>query len=304
MAPSARVAWPVLLALMGLTPALLLAQDAKIPSTTQQITPDLVRSKEAMVRRLLTDSPVAQRIVLSNSAEAKALFGRAQEQYSAASSALKTGDLARANDAFNDALWTVGKARQLVPDDANQKVEQKVRYNRLLESTETLKASYSRNLTRSKTVGAERELAQIESLVAEGKNLANTEQLTEAIRALERAEQMLTAGINRTLGSATLEYAEKFDSPADEFAFELDRNKSFADLVPLAVGELRPGEDAKRLIDRYIEQNRSLREQAQGEARLKDYAAALKTLKTGTSSLQRALLAAGLVVPQQEAKQE
>ena len=296
--------WPMLLALMELTPSMLLAEDTKLPATTQQATPELVRSKETMVRRLLTDSPVAQRIGLSNSEEAKALLGRALEQYSTAASALKAGDLAHANDGFNDALWTIGKARQLVPDDANRRVEQKVRYSRLLESTETLRTTYGRHLARGNAAGAERELAQIDSLMSDGKNLANIERLNEAIRTLERAEQMLMAGLNRTLGSATLEYTEKFDSPADEFAFELERNKSFAELVPLAVGELRPGEDAKRLIDRYIDQNRALREQAQVEANSKDYSAAIKTLKSGTISLQRALLAAGLVIPQQEAKQE
>lgn len=304
-ASSARMAWPMLLALMELTPTTVLAQEVRSPpSSTQQITAELVRSKETMVRRLLTDSPVAQRIVLSSNVEAKVLFGRAQEQYGAASSALKAGDLVRANDAFNDALWSVGKARQLVPDDANQRVEQKVRYGRLLESTDTLRASYSRHLARSRATGADRELAQIDSLMAEGRNLANTEQLGEAIRALEKAEQVLMAGINRTLGSTTIEYSEKFNSPAEEFGFELERNNSFADLIPLAVAELRPGDDAKRLIDRYVEQNRALRERAQSEAQSKDYAAALKTLRSGTSDLQRALVAAGLVVPQQDAMQE
>lgn len=303
MSASSRVALPLLLAMLELTPPLALAQE-KPATPAQQVTPELVRSKETMVKRLLTDSPVAQRIVLSGSDEAKALFAKAQEQYNAASAALKGGDLARANEAFNDALWSVGKARQLVPDNANQKVELKVRYQRLLESTETLRASYSRHAARAKSAGAERDLEQVDKLVADAKNYSNTEQLAEANRNLERAEQMLMAGLNRTLGSVTLEYAEKFDSPADEFNYELDRNRSFADLVPLAVGELKPGEDAKKLIERYVEQNRALREQAQTQAKSKNYTEAIKVLKNGTGYLQRALLAAGLVVPQQETKQE
>lgn len=304
MSRPARVALPMLVALVELIPTLSPAQETRSPVPAQQVTPELVRSKETMVRRLLTDSPVAHRIGLSNSAEAKSLLGHALDQYGTASAALKAGELARANDALNDALWTVGKARQLVPDEADRRVEQKVRYSRLLESSETLRTSYVRHSARGGNAAAERDLAQIDSLMSEGKNLANIEELTEAIRSLERAEQLLMAGINRTLGATTLEYAEKFDSPAEEFAYELDRNRSFADLVPLAVADLRPGEDAKRLIDRYVEQNRGLREQAQATSKSKDFATAIRTLKTGTGYLQRALLAAGLVIPQQEAKPE
>jgi len=299
-----RVAMPVLCALLEIGSTAALGQDGKPAPVAQQVTPELVRSKEAMVRRLLTDSPVAQRIALSGNPDAKALFSRAQEQYGAAAAAFKTGDLARANEAYNDALWTVGKARQLVPDDESQKVELKVRYGRLLESTDTLKASYARHAKGAKDGAAQRELAQIEAAIAEGKAFANTEQLHDAIRVLERAEQMLMAGINRLIGSATLDYAVKFETPAQEFAHELDRNKSFADLVPVALNELRPGEEARRLVERYVAQNVAMREQAQAQAQAADYASALKTIRNGSGYLQRALQAAGLVVPQQDPRQE
>ncbi len=304
MSHPARVALPMLVALVELFPTVSPAQETRLPVPAQQVTPELVRSKETMVRRLLTDSPVAHRIGLSNSAEAKALLGHALDQYGTASAALKAGELARANDALNDALWTVGKARQLVPDEADRRVEQKVRYSRVLESSEALRTSYVRHLARAGNAVAERDLTQIDSLMSEGRNLANIEKLAEAIRSLERAEQLLMAGINRTLGVTTLDYAEKFDSPAEEFAFELDRNRSFAELVPLAVADLRPGEDAKRLIERYVEQHQRLREQAQATSKSKDFATAISTLRTATGYLQRALLAAGLVIPQQEAKPE
>lgn len=299
-----RVALPVLCALLEMGSTAALGQDGKPAQIAQQVTPELVRSKEVMVRRLLTDSPVAQRIALSGNPEAKALFTRAQEQYGAAAAAFKAGDLSRANEAYNDALWTVGKARQLVPDDESQRVDLKVRYGRLLESTDTLKASYVRHAQSSKDSSLQRELAQIETAIAEGKTFANTEQLQDAIRALERAEKMLMTGINRLIGSATLDYAVKFETPAQEFAHELDRNKSFADLVPVALNELRPGEDAKRLVERYVAQNLAMRELAQVQAQAADFASALKTIRNGSGYLQRALQAAGLIVPQQDPRQE
>jgi hypothetical protein len=77
----------------------------------------------------------------------------------------------------------------------------------------------------------------------------------------------------------------------------MERNRSFNELVPVALSELKPNEDARKLIQRYVDQNRDLRVKAQGEAARQDYAGALKTIRTGTGYLQRALLAAGLVLP-------
>jgi hypothetical protein len=197
-------------------------------------------------------------------------------------------------------MWNIGRARQLVPDPAARQVEEKVRYARLQEGVESLRASYARHVSRLKgqpsAAGAERELKRIDAMVEEARTHINAEKVSDAVRSLEQAEKALLQGMNQVLGT-TVEYAEKFDSPAEEFAYELERNRSFVDLVPVAVAELRPGEDARRLIDRYVEQNRVMREQAQQQAQGKDYPAALKAIRTGTTHLQRALLAAGLVMP-------
>lgn len=274
------------------------------PPPGPEVTPALVRSKELMVQRLLTDSPAVQRIVNSENKEARELFQAAQGQYNGAAAAMKAGDLARANELLNEAMWTLGRARQLVPDDMNRKIEQRVRYGRLMASTEALRSSYRRHLARAKgvpagTVPASDELERIQSWMDEARAYADSEQLTEAIRSLEKAEQGLMAGLNSVLGSATLEYAHRFETQAEEFAWELDRNRSYGELVPLALGELKPTDDARRLVERYVEQSAALRSQAEQDAGRKDWDKALKAIRNGTSYLQRALLAAGLVVPQE-----
>lgn len=261
----------------------------------------VVRQKEALVRSLLGASPVAARIGASQSADAKQFFATAQDHYNQAVLHIQTGDVAKAEQFLNDAMWNIGRARQLVPDPAARLVEDRVRYARLLEGVESLRGSYGRHVVRLKgqaaAAGQERELQRIDALVEEARTHMNSEKAADAVRVLEQAEKALLLGMNRILGSATLEYAETFDSPAEEFAYELERNRSFNDLVPVAMSELKPGEDARRLINRYVDQNRAMRDQAQHEAQGKDYKAALKTIRTGTGYLQRALLAAGLVMP-------
>lgn len=267
----------------------------------------VVKQKEALVRSLIGNSPVAARIGTSQSPEAKQFFATAQDHYNQAVLHIQTGDLGKAEQFLNDAMWNIGRARQLVPDPAARQVEEKVRYARLQEGVESLRASYARHVGRLKGqpagAGGERELKRIDGMVEEARTHMNSDKVTDAVRTLEQAEKALLQGMNHVLGT-TVEYAQKFDNPGDEFAYELERNRSFVDLVPVAVVELKPGDDAKRLIERYVEQNRTVRDQALQHAQAKDYGAALKALRTGTGYLQRALLAAGLVMPKDAAAEK
>ena len=276
---------------------------AVAPAAATPSSAEVVRQKEALVRSLLGDSPLAARLNASQNADAKRFFATAQDHYNQAALHLQTGDTAKAEQFLNDAMWNIGRARQLVPDAASRLVEDKVRYARLLQGIDSLRASYARHLARAKERppggASERELERIDALLDDAKTQMNAEKAQEAVRTLEQAEKALLVGINRLLGSTTLEYAEKFDTPAEEFAYEVERNRSLSDLVPLALAEIKPSEDARRLITRYVELNRTMREQALHEAGDKDHKAALKSIRTGTGYLQRALQAAGLVMPKE-----
>jgi hypothetical protein len=270
----------------------------------QELSRQVVEQKEALVRRLLGDSPATKRIAASSNREAQALIEAAQRQHEKSMLLIKGNDLKGADGLLNDAMWTIGKARQLVPDPIERTIEQRVRYARMLEGVESLRASYQRNLARTNAtrqgVSVEGdELVKVDALVADARNSAGSERLDAAIRALGQAEQILMHGLNKMLGKATLDYARRFETVAEEFDYELDQNRSYAELVPVAIAELGSSEGAIRLAGRYIDTNRTLVRQAQEQAAKKDYQDALKRLRQGTSYLQRALLAVGLVVPRE-----
>jgi hypothetical protein len=143
-------------------------------------------------------------------------------------------------------------------------------------------------------------MVQVQALLDKARDHATAEHMVDAVRVLEQAERLLMRGLNHVLGAATLEYTQRFDSPAQEYAYELERNRSYRDLVPLALGELRPSPEARGLIERYVEQNRLALQDAGRQAERGNHAAALKGVLSGTGALQRALSAAGLVLPQEQ----
>lgn len=261
-----------------------------------------VQQKAAFVRRLLDDSPAAKRIQSSPDVQARSLFAAAQEQHRTALARLDSGDLAGADRLLNDAIWSAGRARQLVPDPMNRVITDRVEYARLVAGVEALRASYLRHLPRAQgRVGmaptADTELERVDALIEDARSLASAESFAQAIRVVQDAERGLVNGLTKLLGSSTLVYAERFETLQEEYAYELDRNRSYEELVPVAVSEMRPSADALRVVGRFVERNQALREQAQALAGRKDIRGALKTLRSGTEQLQRALANAGVIVP-------
>ena len=120
----------------------------------------------------------------------------------------------------------------------------------------------------------------------------------EANQALAQAERHVLAGMTRTLNATTLDYTVRAASPVEEFQNELARHKGLAELVPLAVRDLRPRPDAMALIERYGETSTQLYGQSLQQFQGGDIAQALTHLRNATLYVQRALLAAGLVAPQ------
>lgn len=270
------------------------------PATAAAPTRELVEQKRAFVDRLLGDSPVITRIAEGGNAQARELLSGARGQYSKAVAVLQSGDIPAADKAFNEAIWMIGRALQLVPDSRYQAIEQRARYAQLLASLESLQGSYRLHL--SHLGRAERDdgaWVKVSRLIDQARALAAADQVGEANRTLLRAESGLLAAFSGVLATTTLDYTPHFKEAADEYGFELDRNRGYGDLVPLAVAELKPSNDAMKLIGRYVESNQALRRMAQQQAAGKNFPEALKNIRAGTTNLQRALLAAGLAVPQE-----
>ena len=278
------------------------AAETRAPGSTVGVSRQLIEQKEALVKRLLADSSAVRRVEAGGNTEAKKQLAAAREAYGRAMSALRNNDLHGADRQLNDATTLIGKARQLTPDPATRNTEQRVRYAQMLESVESLRATYQRHLQRlrAQPAGAtvsDGPLAAVSRLIDAAKNHANAEQLEQANRTLRGAEKTLMVNISRTLGKRTVEYALSFETPKEEYSFELDRNRSYAELIPIALAEFKPDGEAIRQVNYFVETNRQMREMAQQHVAKNDYKEALAALRGGTGYLQSALTAAGLNVP-------
>jgi hypothetical protein len=265
---------------------------------------NVIEQKTALVQKVLSDSPVVQRVRASGNDEAVHALANAMANYLQAIALAREGRLGASEAAINDAMALIGRARQLVPDAATRLAEQRVRHAQLLESTVGMLASARRHMERGTAGGddAERvrgDLLRATDLVASARQFAAGERFDEANRALAAAEQAVLSALGRALGSATLDYTPRFESPAEEYRYEAERFASFRQLVPRALQELRPAAAAVRQTESYLAQGLQLREQAEQQSARGDAGAALRTIREATGWLSRALAAAGLVVQAQ-----
>jgi len=261
-----------------------------------------LEQKEALVRRLAFDSPAESRIAAGDSEEARTELRRARAFHARALALAEAGELGQARKELDAALVAIARARQLAPDAAARSREQGERFATRLRAAEALARSYESNLALARGLPADAaaedgRLVGARAGLEGARHLAAAGQAEQAAAALEGVERELMAGLNAALGSATLRYSRQFADPAEEYAFELARNRDYRDLVPVAIARLTPRREAVTLVERYVTRNARLVEAAAGHAAERRFAQAIDDLRSGTANLQSALAAAGLAMP-------
>jgi len=237
-----------------------------------------VMQKAAFVKRLIEAGQPAA----AADAGAAALYARALEH-------LERSEHGEADARLNEAIRSLQRARRPSPA-ATQ-------YAALVSSVETMRDTYARY------AGTKRDLHgtlvfEVNQALARARELQGADP-NAALRELARAEQTMTHALTDVLGSLTVSYAPSFAGPQEEFGFEEARYRAYAALVPAAVNELKPAPAALLLVQRYADSGQALAARAARAAGQGDWRAALESVREATTSVQRALGAAGLAVPEE-----
>lgn len=269
--------------------------------------PPTLDNKTRLLKLLLAKSPAVQRIPQSDNEQAKKLLASAQTLFAQAATAAGSGQIEQAARMLDQALLELVSASRLVPDPAQLLAQERMRYADLHETVRTFLSLYKGtraqpgfgNATPAAALDADRIQRQLEKAEA----LANGGHHTDANAVLDDAYKSVVTTLNNMLMAATIVYDQKFASPSEEFQHELARNRSYEELVPLALAQLNTSRESAQLSERYVQQSRELREVAQKQAAGSDFPAALKTIQDATGHLQRSLRVAGVSVPQSQESQ-
>jgi len=273
------------------------AAAAAAPKQAQQVSEAKVKQK-LMFADMMINGKGAKRVLASSNAEAKRLLAAAQKDLAASREKVRAGALPEALALADKAVKGVSAATRMVPNEDTQALDAQ-RYDELQHEVRDFEASYESNYKRIAKAGSvpqevEYDQALVARLKAEAEDLAAKGAYAKANAKLEQAQAIVTKAIHSMLDSKTLVYELKFDSPADEFDYELKRFTGYEELVPVAVEMKKPAAGALSLMDSFLEKARKRRDEAKDKAASGDYGAAIAMMQQATKTVRRALRMVGV----------
>jgi len=258
----------------------------------------LIASKLNLLESMIIDSSVAKRIESNGNEESKRKLYDARAALASAQLDLKDGRYSEAEGAINKGLRSLSAAAQAVTDLARKESVEKQRYTRLREQTmsyrDTVKSIFIE-------IGDARrpsvDMEAINDLVLSADGLANEGRYVDANTLLGRANNELEAAMISMRANQTLVHKLEFATPADEYAYEQQRNRAQVMLIDLLRKQRAINPAARGRIEKIVEENRTALAQAEkmvAEDRTKE---AIARLEQATAKLDAALRLAGVPVP-------
>jgi len=253
----------------------------------------LIEQKMRLVESLI-QSPAAKKAA----AESGGLVSEGEQLLREARQALAANDLDTAAKSLDAALKATSKASaRNAQGAAFSESAQRASLADLQEQVKTYRASIV-DLGRDSSKAAEAKslLAQVDSLAAEGDKLAQGQRLAEANKKFADAYKLAVEGLSRLRSGQTVTMSLKFDTPADEYAYEQKRYGSNEILVDMMQAEGKAQGSSAAMVTQFVGEARRLKAQAAQEASGGQHGVAVKTMEQAVQQLNRALQVMGVPV--------
>lgn len=258
-----------------------------------------VDERIANVERLLGQQSTAVRQIESNgSEEAAAGLARARDLLERARATSAAGDEEAAGRQLDQATRTMFDAVRVAGTPQALHDKREADFERRTRSLESLLEALDRiGREKGQEEQVNRATVVLRETIARAESLRGAGRVEDGRRQLDAAHELAAIQVESLRGGDTLVRTLTFETKADEYAYELDRNDTHEMLLRVLV-EQRPGGGALNAIAaKLVGEARTLREQAEGEAAARRYEAAIDGLERSTVQLIRAIRSAGIYIP-------
>ena len=256
---------------------------------------DPLAKRLAMVHTLLFDSSAAKQ-VMSNGAEPA--LAKRREAIRLYESAAAGGDFETRQSQLNQAVAMLYEAVGLVKNGAHGDEKALRDFTNRKSSLEALLAAHERimdekgksQLHTLLLAEIEEDFNMAEMLVAEGK-------AAEARIHLDKAYEVTMLSVEHARTGETLTRELKFDTPQDEYAYELDRNDTHRMLVTVLLKDKLENEATKNRVAGFLEAADKYRQTALEHADAGQFDDAISALELSTNELVKVIRGAGVYIP-------
>jgi len=243
---------------------------------------------------MLVNAPAARAAATSQNSEAAAAIERGRSLLGKAREALAAQRYPEAAGALDEALRSVSKANSRNSGALSESV-QKQRLQDMGEQVATYRASLAETVKHpAKGLEAQAALERVDAMADEARRLAAAGRLGDANKKMAEAYKLAVEEISRLRAGETVTMALKFNSPAEEYAYEQKRVQSNEILVNMMIAEGKGGGERKAMVDGFVNEAARLKAEAAGLAGNNQHKEAVTAMEKAFTQLNRALQAMGV----------
>jgi hypothetical protein len=270
-----------------------MAQDKRVP-----VTPSTTEQKAKFVTNLVTQSVASRTIESSNDDAAKKALQSARSLIDQAKQDIADKRWEAADAKLNQAVdHVMTQSRRLSETTVKSGRAQEV-YASRIASVKAMMDAYTRVAEEKKQGGkAVERKAAIQQTLNEAEVMAAKGNHEGALVIAERAYTSVTKEVAALRDGDKLTKTLKFDSAADEYVYEIDRNDSHFFLLKLTISEKNPDPMILKQVEELRGKAQGMRTEAEGKAKRNDHKKAIDQLGDSTNLLIRALRMAGAYIP-------
>ncbi|PWC42089.1 hypothetical protein [Azospirillum sp. TSO22-1] len=267
--------------------------DKRVP-----VTPSTTEQKAKFVTNLVSHSVASKTIESSGDDAARKALANSRALVEAAKQDIANSKYEQADAKLNQAVdGVMTHSRRLSEGSVKADRAQEV-YTSRVASVKALMDAYTRVADEKKQAGkaAERKAA-IQQTLNEAEAMAAKGNKEGALVVVERAYTAVSKEVAALRDGDKLTKTLKFDSPADEYVYEIDRNDSHFFLLKLTISEKNPDPMILKQVEDLRGKAQGIRNDAEARAKKNDHKKAIDELGQSTDILIRALRMAGAYIP-------
>lgn len=271
----------------------LAAEEKRLP-----VTPDTTAQKAKFVTNLVQNSAASRTIDQSDDPKAKEALAKARSLVQAAEKDVSGGNYQAADAKLNQAVDLVMVESRRLSEGGVKLDRAKAIYETRVATVKALLDALDRVADEKGMQGRAREKKKaIQQTLNEAEASVRGGKYDTAVVMVERAAAAVSAEVAAMRDGDKLVKTLKFDSAADEYVYEIDRNDSHFYLLTLTLSEKPPHESYASQIEGMRAEARGMREQAEQLAGKNKHKEAIDLLGNSTDKLIKALRMAGAYIP-------
>ncbi|PIW28155.1 MAG: hypothetical protein COW30_08480 [Rhodospirillales bacterium CG15_BIG_FIL_POST_REV_8_21_14_020_66_15] len=259
---------------------------------------DTVMQKLAYSKNLLENGAIAKAIVQSNDPAALERLQKSKAILKAAEEDARAGRLVEADDKIGQALAMVRSAMPNIQTEDAKHLRQLKSYNSRRDSVLAFLTTYDR-VAKEKSLGAHATAIsrEVKARLAKADGLVTSGDVEQGARELEKAYAVVTSATAQLRQGDTLVRELKFETPKDEYLYEIDRNDSLASVLKMTIAEKKPDPRFLAQIEKLKADADKVRAEAEDQANAGRFDQAIETLGRAAKLLITAIRMSGLFIP-------